>query len=47
MSQPTSIRDYYRHIVSRARRGDPTIDEARADYRRAIAAQLSGLIYRV
>ncbi len=32
MSQPTSIRDYYRHIVSRARRGDPTIDEARADY---------------
>ena len=33
MSQPTSMRDYYRHIVRDARRGDPTIDEARGDAR--------------
>jgi hypothetical protein len=41
------MRDYYHHIVRDARRGDPTIDEARADHRRAIAAQLSALVVPV
>ncbi len=47
MSQPTSMRDYYRHIVRGAGLGDPTIDEARADHRRAIVAQLSALVVPV
>lgn len=42
MSYPTTLREYYRRIIGAGRGGDPTMDEARADYSRAIDAQLSG-----
>ena len=47
MTDPTTMREYYRHIVSAGRRGDPTIDEARADYRRAMDAQFPALLCRI
>ena len=47
MTYPTTMREYYRRIVGGGRRGDPTIDEARADYRRALDAQVSALLFRI
>ena len=47
MTYLTTMREYYRRIISAARRGDPTIDEARADYVRAINAQLSALPFPI
>ena len=47
MTYPITMREYYRHIVSAGRRGDPTIDEARADYRRAVDAQFSAFLVRI
>ena len=47
MTYATTMREYYRRIVHAGRRGDPTIDEARADYRRAMNAQLPALLFRI
>ena len=47
MTYLTTMREYYRRIVSAARRGDPTIDEARADYLSAMDAQASALLFRI
>jgi hypothetical protein len=41
MTRSIAFSEYYRHTVSAGRRGDPTFDEARIDYRRVIDAQLS------
>lgn len=47
MTYPTTMREYYRRIVRAGRRGDPTIDEARADYRRTMDAELPALLFRI
>ncbi len=47
MTHPTTMSEYYRHIVSAGRCGDPTFDEARADYRRATDAWLPPLFARI
>ena len=47
MTYPTTMREYYRRIVGAGRHGTPTIQEARADYRRAIDAQLSAMFLRI
>ena len=47
MTYPTTMREYYRRIVGAGRHGTPTIQEARADYRRAIDAQLSVMFLRI
>ena len=47
MTHPPTIREYYRHIVSAGRRCDPTFDEIRADYRRALDAWHPGLLLRI
>ena len=47
MTDPATMREYYRRLVSAGRRGDPTIDEARADYCRVVDAQLPALLFRI
>ena len=47
MTHLTTMREYYRHIVRAGRRGDPTIDEARADYCRTMDAGLPALLFRI
>ncbi len=47
MTHQTSMRECYRRIVRAGRHGDPTIDEARADYCRAVDAQLPARLFRI
>lgn len=47
MIYPITMREYYRRIIATRRSGGPTIREARADYRRAMDAQLSTLLFRI
>ena len=47
MTHQTTVHEYYRSIVGAGRRGDPTIDEARADYCRAMDGQLPAWLFRV
>ena len=47
MTHQTTMREYYRRVVSAGRRDAPTIDEAHADYRRVVDAQLPALLVRI